>query len=231
MAEWNKRLESQIVQKQELNQVVLNYLIFEGYESTATKFGKEIGINLQDYYEMNSINFRKKIKNYLLNGEIQIVIDQLKLEYPDLLEKNQFLHFKLLLLHLIEMIKSHKNNQDKDQFIINIIDFAKKKLTNKALKNPKFMEELELTMTLLLYSNNEEINNNLPDKLKELLKFKLRIDISNLINKSILLENIPNLLNFEDFEIIDSKLKKMIKVWLWGEENLVNEKEFIKLEI
>jgi hypothetical protein len=264
MTEWAKRLNLQSVKKPELNQLVLNYLIFEGYESTAVKFAKEIGIDLESsdniaYDGITSIEFRKEIKLSLLNGDIQLVIDKLKFEYPDLLEKNQFLHFKLLLLNLIEMIKSHNEENrtvdsgDKDEFILSIIDFARKKLANKALKNSKFMEELELTMTLLLYSNNEQ-NEKLPDKLKELLESKLRKDIAGLINKAIILENVPHLLDFntedqdnstedrnddesENFyhnnQLIDSNLKKLIKLWLWGENQLgdYKEGEFKKFDI
>ncbi|ODQ60940.1 hypothetical protein WICANDRAFT_61498 [Wickerhamomyces anomalus NRRL Y-366-8] len=149
--------------------------------------------------------------------------------------------------------KNDDNNQE--LFVMNIIKFAQDKLTNKAIKNVKFMEELELTMTLLLYSNNKDL---LPAKLNELFEFKLRRDIADLVNKSILVKDSNNLIdlnykkkfyevkhedndnnngnnevnndvdeisiddNDEDDDglnshIIDSNLKKMIKLWIWSE--------------
>ncbi|CAM9018187.1 unnamed protein product [Wickerhamomyces anomalus] len=277
--DWDALMESNLIDKQSLNHLVLNYLIFEGYESSTVKFAKEIGIDLnnkgtkQDDDEdevnplqknllmgINSIKIRNEIKLNILNGEVQLAINKLNLNYPDLLEQNNFLHFKLLLLNLIEMIRNNNEdskNDDNNQelFVMNIIKFAQDKLTNKAIKNVKFMEELELTMTLLLYSNNKDL---LPAKLNELFEFKLRRDIADLVNKSILVKDSNNLIdlnykkkfyevkhedndnnngnnevnndvdeisiddNDEDDDglnshIIDSNLKKMIKLWIWSE--------------
>lgn len=277
--DWDALMESNLIDKQSLNHLVLNYLIFEGYESSTVKFAKEIGIDLnnkgtkQDDDEdevnplqknllmgINSIKIRNEIKLNILNGEVQLAINKLNLNYPDLLEQNNFLHFKLLLLNLIEMIRNNNDdskNDDNNQelFVMNIIKFAQDKLTNKAIKNVKFMEELELTMTLLLYSNNKDL---LPAKLNELFEFKLRRDIADLVNKSILVKDSNNLIdlnykkkfyevkhedndnnngnnevnndvdeisiddNDEDDDglnshIIDSNLKKMIKLWIWSE--------------
>lgn len=206
MNEWERLAGAQNIDKTQINKLILDYLIFEGYESTSAKFANEIGIELESskdrsFIGFNSIRFRKDIKQNILNGEIQMVINKLNLHFPDLLEKNQFLYFKLLLLNLIEMIKvpiNTENQTDRHEFILNIIKFAQEKLTNKAIKNTKFMEELELAMTLLLYSNNETKSlDKLPTKLKELLKFKLRRDISELINKSIIMENSEHLVEFE----------------------------------
>lgn len=283
--DWDALMESNLIDKQSLNHLVLNYLIFEGYESSTVKFAKEIGIDLnnkgtkQDDDEdevnplqknllmgINSIKIRNEIKLNILNGEVQLAINKLNLNYPDLLEQNNFLHFKLLLLNLIEMIRNNNDdskNDDNNQelFVMNIIKFAQDKLTNKAIKNVKFMEELELTMTLLLYSNNKDL---LPAKLNELFEFKLRRDIADLVNKSILVKDSNNLIdlnykkkfyevkhedndnnngnnevnndadeisiddNDEDDDglnshIIDSNLKKMIKLWIWSENKAFNK--------
>lgn len=277
--DWDALMESNLIDKQSLNHLVLNYLIFEGYESSTVKFAKEIGIDLNNkgtkqedeendanslqknlLMGINSIKIRNEIKLNILNGEVQLAINKLNLNYPDLLEQNNFLHFKLLLLNLIEMIRNNNEdakNDDTNQeiFVMNIIKFAQDKLTNKAIKNVKFMEELELTMTLLLYSNNKDL---LPGKLNELFEFKLRRDIADLVNKSILVKDSNNLIdlnykkkfyevkhedndnnngnnevnndvdeisiddNDEDDDglnshIIDSNLKKMIKLWIWSE--------------
>jgi len=303
--DWDALWESNVIDKQSLNHLILNYLIFEGYENSTIKFAKEIGIDLkgndkkeakmekknQENEEiidavdieikddigksstqknllmgMNSIKIRNEIKLNILNGEVQSAINKLNLNYPDLLEQNNYLYFKLLLLNLIEMIRNNneinineKNIDNQEEFVMNIIKFAQDKLTNKAIKNIKFMEELELTMTLLLYSNNKEL---LPAKLNELFEFKLRRDIADLVNKSILVKDSNNLIdlnykkkfyekkydnNDDDDEnkinnnegtdeigidddgdglnnqIIDSNLKKMIKLWIWSENQVYDK--------
>lgn len=228
-----------------LNRLVLNFLIHEGYEQTAYKLAKELGINPNGSEEddeyligWRSMSIRRQIKDMLLKGEIGDAIDTLNLLYPELLEQNNLLYFKLLLLNLIEMIRNHEeqgDGDDKEQFIMKIVSFAQDKLTNKAIKNIKFMEELELTMTLLIYSNKKEM---LPPKLNQLFEIKLRRDIASLVNKCILQKEATVLLeeyngtlqNHETHgdededdgllltnQIMDSKLNKLMRLWVWLE--------------
>ena len=43
-AEWNERLASTRVSKHDLNKLVMNYLVIEGYKTAAQNFEKESGI-------------------------------------------------------------------------------------------------------------------------------------------------------------------------------------------
>ncbi|CCH43470.1 hypothetical protein BN7_3020 [Wickerhamomyces ciferrii] len=239
--DWNSLMESNLIDKQSLNHLILNYLIFEGYENSTIKFAKEIGINLDNEVDeqgeegeeddepikaniimgLNSIKIRNEIKLNILNGEIQLGINKLNLNYPDLLEQNNFLYFKLLLLNLIEMIRKNRDSEtsikddeptefNQEEFVLKIIKFAQEKLTNKAIKNVKFMEELELTMTLLLYSTND--SNLLPLRLNELFEFKLRRDIADLVNKSILVNDSNNLIDLNYKKNFMKKRKLQLQI-------------------
>lgn len=191
------------VEKALMNRMVLNYLIFEAYEATAFAFATQLGINLSDskviehldpsvILGLSSIKLRRKIKDKIFQGQIEDVIDILSLERPELLETNDYLYFKLLLLNLIEMIKQNtKENhsdlkhseEEQDAFILKVIDFAKSKLLKKVAKNSQFMNQLELAMTLLLYCQNKE---SIPGKLNRLFRFKIKRDIFDLVNKTII---------------------------------------------
>jgi hypothetical protein len=207
--------------KQKMNRIMLNHLIFEGYESTAYQFAKEVGISLENDAELSvglqSIGFRNQIKLRILKGEIAQAIDELNMEYPELLEQDDHLYFKLLLMNLIEMIRKHESNEE--QFVLDIIKFAQDKLTNKAIKNPKFIEELELTMTLLLYSQNKEL---LPPKLTELFDVKLRRDIATLVNKALFKKDLKFITTTDDkdYMSLDSNLNKLLKFNAWADSTI-----------
>lgn len=272
------------VSRHTLNKIVLNYLLFEGYKETAIKFANEVGIELTRETEENSyllglksIDKRNEIKSLILDGELESAINKVNLWYPDLLETNEYLYFKLLLLSLIEMIRgsigsaapqggAQGNAQgsaqeassagQREEFIMQVIDFTKEKLTNKAIKNKLFMEELELIMTLLLYSNLDgDCDYEIPKKLSYLLELKLRREISDLVNKAVLIKETSKLSGFynkrlvnvvdehlkrltggvvgghggeeEEREtneindqLIDSNLKKLLKLWIWSENKV-----------
>ena len=40
-SEWNKALEEVKISKQDLNKIIMNYLVVEGYQSAAQKFTQE----------------------------------------------------------------------------------------------------------------------------------------------------------------------------------------------
>ncbi|OWB79228.1 hypothetical protein B5S32_g3442 [[Candida] boidinii] len=109
----------------------------------------------------------------------------------------------------------NNNENDEKLFLKKLLLFIKNKLsTSKILQNESFIKELELTMTLLCFGNQLISSNNstttttptkkfkLPFKLKHLLNLKLRKEISDLVNKSILI----NLNNDQNLNNINSLL-------------------------
>ncbi|GMF01589.1 unnamed protein product [[Candida] boidinii] len=169
-------------------------------------------------FGLNTIKLRNKIKINILNGNIDESINLINSNFPNLFEKNQFIYFKLNHLKLIEMIRNHfMNNNENDEklFLKKLLLFIKNKLsTSKILQNESFIKELELTMTLLCFGNQLISSNNstttathtkkfkLPFKLKHLLNLKLRKEIADLVNKSILI----NLNNDQNLNNINSLL-------------------------
>ena len=57
-----------------------------------------------------TIKQRQEIKKLILNGDISQAIKQISQYYPMILDLNNLLHFKLLRLNLVEMIRNHKFN-------------------------------------------------------------------------------------------------------------------------
>ena len=75
-----------------MNQLVMNFLIIEGYKEGAEKFSKESGLPvLLD----EKIDERIKIRKYIQSGQIKDAIDEINKTNSELLEKDQDLLFEL----------------------------------------------------------------------------------------------------------------------------------------
>lgn len=149
---------------------------------------------ISDY---STISQRKEIKLLILKGSITDAIQKINESFPTILDSNNLLHFKLLRLSLIEMIRSHKlcNGGDNDselerQFLDEILTFVRENLINKVTHSTKLLKELEITMSLLCFNFDTEKNiedqKDLPDELRSLFNLSLRNQCYRLVNKAIL---------------------------------------------
>lgn len=96
-----------------------------------------------------------------------------------ILDENPSLHFALLRLQLVELIRNCTSTPDGD--ISPALEFATAQLAPRAPTNPQFLEDLERTLALLIFP---------PDKLSKslasLLDPGLRKDIATQVNEAIL---------------------------------------------
>ncbi|KAK6463509.1 CTLH/CRA C-terminal to lish motif domain-containing protein [Scheffersomyces coipomensis] len=145
----------------------------------------------------STIKQRKEIKLLILKGSITEAIKKISEYFPTILDTNNLLHFKLLRLNLIEMIRDHKlnanlkDNDDESIFLNNILGFVRENLINKVSNSFKLLKELEITMSLLCFNfdptlKNIEDQKDLPDELRLLFDLSLRNQCYRLVNKSIL---------------------------------------------
>lgn len=96
-----------------------------------------------------------------------------------ILDENPSLHFALLRLQLVELIRSCTLNPDGD--ITPALEFATSQLAPRAPTNPQFLEDLEKTLALLIFPKE-----NLTPSLAPLLHSDLRRDIYAKVNAAIL---------------------------------------------
>ena len=101
-------------------------------------------------------------------------------DIPKILDKDPALHFALLRLQLIELIRSCTSAPNTD--ITPAINFASTQLAPRAATNDAFLKDLELTMTLLIFLPS----NDLQPQLAELLKPKLRQQVAEKVNEAVL---------------------------------------------
>jgi len=197
---FNRRVEEVEPSKADINRVIMEYLISEGYPKAAQKFASEA--NIQHEESMQSFRTRVAIKNFIISGRIEDAMESINDLNPEILDTNPELHFALLRLQLIEMVREGDPNTKED--LMRAITFANRQLAPRAKGNKQFVEDLERGMALLIFPNE-----NLPPVLKPLLEPSLRQDIASQVNDAILQSHGSH---------SETRIKNLIKLRQWAEE-------------
>jgi len=125
-----------------------------------------------------------------------------------ILDTNPSLHFSLLRLQLIELIRNCTSDPDGD--ISAALAFATTHLAPRAPNNPAFLQDLERTMALLCFPPN-----NLAPPLAELMDPALRKRVATKVNEAILdAQGVPK----------EAKIRRLVRLRAWGEQRIRNEK-------
>ncbi|KAF2688197.1 hypothetical protein K458DRAFT_361207 [Lentithecium fluviatile CBS 122367] len=164
--------------KTDINFVVMDYLISEGYPRAAEKFAKEANIQLP--LEEESIQSRVEIRCAIHAGDIDTAINKINDLNPQILDTDPALHFALLRLQLIELIRKCTSTPSTD--ITPALNFASSQLAPRAATNPDFLKDLELTMSLLIFLPAD----TLQPQLAVLLQPTLRRQVASKVNEAIL---------------------------------------------
>lgn len=119
------------------------------------------------------------------------------------------LHFALLRLQLIELIRKCTATTDGD--ISSALNFATTHLAPRAPGNQSFLEDLERTMALLCFPRD-----NLAPPLAELMDPALRRSVANKVNETIMeTEGLKK----------EPKIRSLVKLRAWGEDRLINQRK------
>ncbi|KAL4958009.1 CTLH/CRA C-terminal to lish motif domain-containing protein [Aspergillus filifer] len=162
--------------KTDMNRLVMDYLVTNGYPAAAQKFALEANIQQLD---VESIQERVEIRTAIYSGNIKDAIEKINELNPQILDENPSLHFALLRLQLVELIRSCTSNPDGD--VTPALEFATSQLAPRAPTDPQFLEDLEKTLALLIFPKE-----NLTPSLAPLLHSDLRRDIYAKVNAAIL---------------------------------------------
>lgn len=195
---FDRRVEKVKSPKSDINALILDYLTMEGYPNAAANFSKEA--NLQPLQESASIQARQDIQNCIHSGDIQTAIETLNELDPEILDNDRALHFSLLRLQLVELIRSC-NASGGD--ITPALNFATSQLGPRAPTNPKFLEDLERTMALLLFPPE-----NLEPQLASLLDPALRREAAASVNQAILDKYLRRR---------EAAIRQLVKMRAWAE--------------
>ncbi|VDD82545.1 unnamed protein product [Mesocestoides corti] len=141
--------------RQEINRLILEYLVVEGYKDAAEKFSKEIGIS-QPLSEIHSTGAslaeRMAIREAVLSRRIEETIARVNELWPELFEKNPYIYFQLRQLQMLELIRGRRLEE--------ALTFAQSylagPLSHRLSEYPQILREMENTMALLAFEEPGE---------------------------------------------------------------------------
>jgi len=194
--EWMIRLEQYPYKQADMNRLIMNYLVTEGFKEAAEKFQMEAG--LEPSVELSSLDDRILIREAVQNGRIQEAIHLVNQLHPELLDNDRYLFFHLQQLQLIELIRAGK--------IEEALTFAQNKLSEADEHIPEALMELERILALLAFEKPQ----NSP--FADLLEQSHRQKIASELNAAIL--------KCEHSADSTPKVMFLLKLILWAQSKL-----------
>lgn len=193
--EWMTKLTDMRFQRADMNRLIMDYLVTEGFKEAAEKFKMESGT--QPCVPLENLDERIKIRAAVQRGDIEEAIALTNKLNPEILDCKPHLYFHLQQQRLIELIR------DKD--IESAVDFAQNQLADQGNESPEFLEELERTMALLAFDNPED------SPVGELLCPSQRQKVASELNAAIL---------EAEHKETSPKLSNLLKLLLWAQTEL-----------
>ncbi|KAL4310250.1 hypothetical protein GQ457_01G046680 [Hibiscus cannabinus] len=200
---WEKKLNHVRIRKEDMNALVMNFLVTEGYAEAAEIFRLESGTELD--MDLETIKDRTAVIHALKCGNVDDAIEKINDLNPEarysssfqILDTDPRLFFHLQQQKLIELIRHDRTEE--------ALQFAQEELAPRGLENESFLEELERTVFLLAFKDVS----NCP--VRELLDESQRLKTASEANKAILTSQ-----NHEK----DPKLDRLVKMVIWAQNQL-----------
>ncbi|KAD2047911.1 hypothetical protein E3N88_41952 [Mikania micrantha] len=193
--EWEKKLNDVKIQKEDMNKLVMNFLVTEGYVDAAEKFRMESGT--EPDIDLATITDRMAVKKAVQLGNVEDAIEKVNDLNPEILDTNPQLFFHLQQQRLIELIRNGKVEE--------ALEFAQEELAPRGEENQSFLEELERTVALLAF---EDVKNS---PVGDLLDISQRLKTASEVNAAILTSQ-----SHEK----DPKLPGLLRMLLWAQNQL-----------
>ncbi|XP_074269923.1 protein GID8 homolog isoform X2 [Silene latifolia] len=192
--EWEKKLSDVKIRKEDMNKLVMNFLVTEGYVDAAEKFRQESGT---EHIDLATITDRMAVKKAVQCGNVEDAIEKVNDLNPEILDTNPQLFFHLQQQRFIELVRNKK--------IEEALEFAQEELAPRGEENQSFLEELEKTVSLLAFedASNSPVGN--------LLDISQRLKTASEVNAAILTSQ-----SHEK----DPKLPYLLKMLLWAQNQL-----------
>lgn len=194
--EWQSRLETFPFKQDDINKLIMNYLVTEGFKEAAEKFQAESGV--EPSVDLSSLDNRILIREAVQNGRIQEATHLVNQLHPELLDNDRYLYFHLQQLHLIELIRAGK--------IEEALTFAQTQISEAGESNPEVLNELERTLALLAFERPQ----NSP--FADLLDQTHRQKVASELNAAIL--------KMEHQEQSSPRMINILKLILWAQAEL-----------
>ncbi|XP_017049702.1 glucose-induced degradation protein 8 homolog [Drosophila ficusphila] len=211
---WPHRMMSFQCRQADLNRLVMNYLVTEGYQEAAKRFMTEAAIKPSP--NMDTIGDRMRIQDAIRVGQVRYAMDLATRIYPRLFETDNYVFFHMQQLRLIEMIR--------DQKMEKALKFAQSKTAGFSKVDPRHFHEVERTMGLLAFERPEF------SPYGELMCYSYRKKVAGEVNAAMLRCQESESKSQE--ESMEPRMIFLIKLILWAQAKLEREgcTDFQKLD-
>ncbi|VVA93895.1 unnamed protein product [Arabis nemorensis] len=159
--EWEKKLNAVKLRKEDMNTLVMNFLVTEGYVEAAEKFQRESGTKPE--IDLATITDRMAVKKAVQNGNVEDAIEKVNDLNPEILDTNPELFFHLQQQRLIELIRQGRTEE--------ALEFAQEELAPRGEENTA--SEVNAA---ILTSQSHEKDPKLPSLLKMLIWAQKQLD-------------------------------------------------------
>lgn len=182
-----------------MNELIMDYLVHEGFKEAAERFREEAGI--QPKIATETMDKRIEIRQQIENGDILSAQSSINSYHPELLDNHRDIYFRLQQQHLIELIRRQKIDE--------VLSYVHDHLRVDELRN---LSDIERTLALLAYEN--------PDKspYAGLLEVSHRLKLASEINDIILQETSGQI------EPTKPRLVTLLKLLFWTQSELEKKK-------
>ena len=196
--EWDSKLLSLKIPKQQINKLVMDYLITEGFSEAALNFSKECSVPL---ISDDSLESRDQIRASIYLGEIDKAVLLINTLSPSILITNPNLLFSLRIQKLVIYIRENK--------ISEALAYGQEVLAPTALGNKVLLAELEKALSLLAFTDFN--SSSLIEISSPLYKLKLANEVNLAILKFFSKKQTPSINNLcKVFQWTSKKLEKTI---------------------
>ncbi|XP_022097849.1 glucose-induced degradation protein 8 homolog [Acanthaster planci] len=192
---WLDKLQSLHITRSDMNKLIMDYLVTEGFKDAAEKFQQESGT--QPATSLDSMSERIQIREAIQEGRIEEAIALVNDIHPELLDNDRYLYFHLQQQYLIELIR---NGQ-----LESALEYAQTHLAERGEENAEILPELERTLALLVFENPE--TSPFADLLHPSQRQKVASELNSAILEAESRESVP-------------KLANLLKLLLWSQEQL-----------
>ncbi|KAK9791866.1 hypothetical protein WJX73_010094 [Symbiochloris irregularis] len=195
LEEWNRKLAAVKIRKQDMNNLIMNYLVTEGFVEAAEVFMAESGT--QPGVDLPAITDRMQIRKALQSGNVEDAIDRVNDLNPEILEEGHELDFHLQQQRMIELVRQGKTEE--------ALEFAQEYLGPRGEENPQFQAELERTVALLVFPDARD------SPLGDLMELSQRQKVASELNAAIL---------SSQGQEQEPRLPLLLKMLLWAHSQL-----------
>ena len=183
------------VSRSDLNNVVMQYLVREGFRETAQEFQKET--NIDPGLDQGVMDSQIKIRQAIESGNVQTALEAVNDLDPSILDANTELFFHLQLQQLLEYVRQGD--------IEGALSYAQGELAARGEENTKFLNELEEALALFAYEDPKK------SPFSALLDHSQRLRVVSEVNSAIL---------DSQGQAGESSLSILMKLVLWSQEKL-----------